>query len=437
MTNVRASTAPHSTEEAPPSGRGHDVCRFCSASLSVTVADLGTTPLAQSLVRPHELASAEMFYPLHARVCEECWLVQIPELVPPEVIFGEYAYFSSYSDSWVEHARRYVEAIVGRAGLTRESLVVELGSNDGYLLRHFVERDIPVLGVDPAANVGEVARENGVPTLTEFFGLDIARGLAAEARQADLVIGNNVLAQVPDLNDFVEGVKALLAPQGLATFEFPHLPRLLERVEYDTIYHEHFSYFSLFTLTRVLAAHGLVAHDVEELVSHGGSLRVFVGHAEDEPEVAASVSAILEREARAGLRSVDGYERFAAEVVRSKHALLELLVALKRDGKQIVGYGAAGKATTLLNYCGIRTDFLDYVVDRNPYKQGAFTPGTRIPIHDPERIAETRPDAIVVLPWNLVTEISSALEYTGAWGAQLVVPIPRAYVLAPGARPGG
>jgi hypothetical protein len=415
---------------------GATACRFCGGRLGLSVVDLGMSPLCQTIVRPEELEQTEPFYPLHVRACEQCWLLQIPEFVPPAGIFTEYAYFSSYSTSWVEHARRYVETIVERDELGTGSFVVEVASNDGYLLQHFLPKGIPVLGIEPAANVAEAAVGRGVPTLVEFFGLELAERLVSERRKAELVVGNNVLAQVPDLNDFVAGVKTLLAPGGTATFEVPHVARLLESVEYDTIYHEHFSYFSLYTLAEIFGAHALALVDVEELASHGGSIRTFFAHAEERRAVSPKVDAVLAREKAAGLRSPEPYVRFAEEVRESKRALLELLAGLRREGKHVVGYGAPGKGNTLLNYCGIRTDFLDYTVDRNPYKQGAFTPGTRIPIYAPEQIAKTRPDVIVILPWNLAREISEQLSYTGEWGARLVVPIPRPLTFAPGETPG-
>jgi SAM-dependent methyltransferase len=410
-------------------------CRFCEAPLALTVVDLGKSPLCESFLPADRLEAMEPFYPLHVRTCTRCWLAQLPSFVPPAEIFGEYAYFSAFSDSWVEHARRYVETITERLALTAESLVVELASNDGYLLQHFVQRGIPVLGVDPAANVAKAAEERGVPTLVEFFGVDLAERLAGEGRRADLVVGNNVLAQVPDLNDFVEGVRILLAGGGTATFEFPHLARLLDGLQYDTIYHEHFSYFLLSTIREVLAAHGLAVVDVEELPTHGGSLRVYAAHEGDGREPSASVAELLAREESEGLRAEERYRRFAGEVEESKRALLDLLIGLRRAGRQVVGYGAPGKGNTLLNYCGIRTDFLDYTVDRNPYKHGRFTPGTHIPIHPPERIAETRPDVILILPWNLAPEISAQLAYTAEWGARLAVPIPTARLLEPAAAP--
>jgi SAM-dependent methyltransferase len=406
-------------------------CRFCEAPLQLTMVDLGKAPLCESFLPADQLETMEPFFPLHVRVCTQCWLVQLPSFVPPDEIFHEYAYFSAYSDSWVEHARAYVDMISARLGLTSDNLVVELASNDGYLLQHFLPMGVPVLGIDPAANVARAAEERGVPTLVEFFGVELAERLAGEGRRADLVLGNNVLAQVPDINDFVGGVAILLAPGGTATFEFPHLAHLLEGLQYDTIYHEHFSYFSLTTIGKIFAAHGLRVIDVEELPSHGGSLRVYAAHEADAREDATAVAELIAREDGEGLRDPARYHLFAQEVEESKWALLDLLIELRRAGKQVVGYGAPGKGNTLLNYCGIRTDFLDYTVDRNPYKHGRFTPGTQIPILPPERIAETRPDAIVILPWNLAREIAAQLAYTQEWGAQLIVPIPTATVLEP------
>ncbi len=408
---------------------GATVCRHCGAPLSLTMVDLGKSPLCQTVLTDDELERGEAFYPLHVRVCESCWLAQIPELAAPEDIFREYAYFSAYSDSWVEHARRYVDEMCERLDLGPDSLVVELASNDGYLLQHFLPKGVPVLGVEPALNVAEAATARGIETITEFFGAELGAQLAAERGHADLVLGNNVLAQVPDVNDFVAGVAALLAPDGTATFEFPHLAKLIEHLEYDTIYHEHFSYFSLHSIRSIFGAQGLELVDVQELASHGGSLRVFLRHAGAGAAPAPAVAEVLEREDDQGLRDPVSYARFAEGVKESKRALLELLIALRRQGKQVVGYGAPGKGNTLLNYCGIRTDFLEYTVDRNPYKQGKHTPGTHIPIHPPEKIAETRPDVIVILPWNLAAEIGEQLAYTAEWGARLVVPIPTARYL--------
>ena len=408
---------------------GATVCRHCNAPLELTMVDLGKSPLCQTVLTTDDLERGEVFYPLHVRVCEQCWLAQIPELAAPEEIFTEYAYFSAYSDSWVEHARRYVDQMTDRLALGPESLVVELASNDGYLLQHFLPKGIPVLGVEPARNVAEAAVARGVPTITEFFGEELGRRLSVERGPADLVLGNNVLAQVPGINDFVAGVAALLAPDGTATFEFPHLAKLIEHLEYDTIYHEHFSYFSLHSIRSIFGAQGLELVDVEELPSHGGSLRVFLRHAEAGDAPTTAVTDVLAREDEQGLGDPSSYARFADGVRESKRALLELLVELRRAGKQVVGYGAPGKGNTLLNYCGIRTDFLDYTVDLNPYKQGKHTPGTHIPIHPPEKIAETRPDVIVILPWNLATEIGEQLAYTAEWGARLVVPVPTARYL--------
>jgi len=396
------------------------------------VVDLGMSPPCQSVVTEDRLEAMERFYPLRVRLCERCLLVQLPELVAPDEIFAEYAYFSSYSTSWVEHARIYVDMLTRRLDLGPDDLVVELASNDGYLLQHFVGTGIPILGIDPAANVARAAEACGVPTLVEFFGREAATRLAREGRQASLIVGNNVLAQVPDLNDFVAGVAVLLASDGTATFEFPHLLRLLDEVQYDTIYHEHFSYFSFTTMCVVLERHGLAAYDVEELPTHGGSLRVYAQHAGGPHAVSDSVPALLAHEDASGLRDPERYARFAQEVQESKRKLLELLIRLRDQGKCIAGYGAPGKGNTLLNYCGIRTDLLEYTVDRNPYKQGTYTPGTHIPIHPVERIAETRPDYLLVLPWNLIDEIRAQLAYVAEWGAKLIVPIPLARVVEPG-----
>jgi hypothetical protein len=393
------------------------------------MVDLGMSPLCESFLRAGQLRRMEPFFPLHVFVCERCYLVQLEAFVPPDEIFTEYAYFSAYSTSWVEHARRYVEMISKRLELGAGDLVVELASNDGYLLQHFVGTGIPILGIDPAANVAKAAEERGVPTLVSFFGRALAERLVEEEKRASLIVGNNVLAQVPDLNDFVGGVKTLLRDDGTATFEFPHLLRLIEGLQYDTIYHEHFSYFSLATTMEILAAHGLEAYDVEELPTHGGSLRVYAQHAGGPHERGEAVSRVLALEEKEGLRSPERYRGFAEAVKESKRALLRLLIELQDEGKQVVGYGAPGKGNTLLNYCGIRTDLLSYTVDRNPYKHGLFTPGTHIPIHPPERLAETRPDYVVVLPWNLIDEISEQLAYVREWGGKLIVPIPLATIV--------
>lgn len=400
-------------------------CRFCGTALRYSFVDLGMSPLCESYVPADRLDEMEPFYPLHALVCHECLLVQLGEYVAPEAIFSEYAYFSSYSDSWVDHARRYAHRMIAELGLGAESFVVEVASNDGYLLQHFVGQGVPVLGIEPAANVARVAEGRGVPTLVRFFGHTLGRELAAQGRKADLVVGNNVLAQVPDLNDFVAGLAAILKPSATLTLEFPHLLRLIEGTQFDTIYHEHFSYFSLHTAQRVLEAHGLVVFDVEELPTHGGSLRVFAApRGAGRWDRAGRVERVRAVERQAGLTTLDGYATFAPRVAESKWRLLEFLIGARRHGRTVVGYGAPGKGNTLLNYCGIRTDLLDFVVDRNPYKQGKFLPGTRVPIHAPDRLREARPDYVLILPWNLEREIVSQLAYIREWGGRFVVPIP-------------
>jgi hypothetical protein len=405
-------------------------CRFCDAPLRHTFVDLGMSPLCESYLSTEQLNRMEPFYPLHVFVCSQCFLVQLLEYVKAEDIYTEYAYFSSYSDSWLRHAQNYVEMISNRLALGSSSLVVELASNDGYLLQYFVAKGIPVLGIEPARNVAQVAIRKGIPSVTEFFGRGVARKLVQEGRQADLLLGNNVLAHVPDINDFVGGMKILLKPQGVITMEFPHLLRLVERNQFDTIYHEHFSYLSLSTTERVFAAHGLRLFDVEELPSHGGSLRIYGCHAEaSDRSTGARVLELKALEEKDGLGRLEYYSRFTEKVLTTKRNLLDFLIQARRQGKRVAGYGAPGKGNTLLNYCGIRTDFLDYTVDRNPYKQGKFLPGTHIPIFPPEKLQETKPDYILLLPWNLKEEISRQLEYTRAWGAKLVVPIPEVEVI--------
>jgi SAM-dependent methyltransferase len=400
-------------------------CRFCAAPLEHTFVDLGMSPLCESYLTVDQLDVMEPFFPLHVQVCGSCLLVQLPAYVPREEIFTEYAYFSSYSVAWLKHAEEYVAMVARRLGLGRDSLVVELASNDGYLLQYFVSRGIPCVGIEPAANVARAAEEKGVPTRVEFFEEQSARRLVEEGRRADLIIGNNVLAQVPDLNSFVAGLPVLLAPGGVVTLEFPHLLRLIEGNQFDTIYHEHFSYFSLLTVERVLARHGLSVFDVEELWTHGGSLRVWVRHAhEASPPVGERVLALRRQEAAAGVDRLETYDGFGQRVRETKRRLLELLIDLKRRGKTVAGYGAPGKGNTLLNYCGIRTDFIDYTVDRNPYKQGRFLPGTHIPIYAPSRIDETRPDYVFILPWNLKEEIMRQLTHVREWGGRFIRAIP-------------
>jgi SAM-dependent methyltransferase len=401
-------------------------CRFCGTGLRRTFVDLGMSPLCESYPSAADLNSGEVYYPLHVYVCETCFLVQLEEYESAEKIFTDYAYFSSYSDSWLKHADNYCDKMTTRLRLNRDSFVVEVASNDGYLLQYFLKRNVPVLGIEPAANVAKVAVEQGVPTLVEFFGTRLAKQLAAEGRCADLVLGNNVLAQVPDLNDFVEGLKILLKPQGILTLEFPHLLRLIENNEFDTIYHEHFSYFSMLTTIKILEKHGLRAFDVEELATHGGSLRVFACRQEDQTHaVEPSIRKVLVEEEQAGLATAEGYDSFSRQVKDTKIALMEFLLEAARDGKSVAGYGAPGKSATLIHYCGIGKDLIQYTVDRSPYKQGRFLPGSHIPIYHPDRIAETKPDYVVILPWNLKDEIMEQLQYIREWGGHFVVPIPK------------
>jgi len=400
-------------------------CRFCAAPLQQTFVDLGMSPLCESFLAADQINAAEPFYPLHVHVCGQCFLVQLQEYVTPENIFSDYAYFSSYSDSWLAHAKNYAEKMTRELSLDTKSLVVELASNDGYLLQYFVALQVPVLGIEPAANVAKVAVSKGVQTLVKFFNCDTARQLVAEGRQADLLLGNNVLAQVPDLNGFVSGMKILLKPNGTITMEFPHLLRLMQENQFDTIYHEHFSYFSLFTADKIFAAHGLRLFDVEELSTHGGSLRIFACHAEDSlRKPTARFQDLLSREVHAGVADLATYASFSEQVQETKRKLLHFLIAARRAGKRLAAYGAPGKGNTLLNYCAIRTDFLDYTVDRNPHKHGKFLPGTHIPIFSPERIRETRPDYLLILPWNLKDEIMAQCGYIREWNGQFVVPIP-------------
>jgi len=387
------------------------------------------SPLCESFLPPDRLDAPEPFYPLHVRVCERCLLVQLPAYVGPDEIFSEYAYFSSYSKTWLEHARRYVEMIIAKLDLGTDSSVVEVGSNDGYLLQYFVDAGIPALGIEPARNVADAAVARGVRTICRFFGTDVARELVATRQQPHLIVANNVLAQVPDLNDFVAGLKVLLAPKGVVTVEFPHLLRLIEGNQYDTIYHEHFSYFAFSTARRIFDAHGLIVFDVEELRTHGGSLRLYASHSDDSYAIDPRVLELAERERTAGYSTLAAYSSFQGRVDESKRALLSFLIEAKRAGQTVAGYGAPGKGNTLLNFCGIRTDFLDYTVDRNPYKHGLALPGTHIPVFSPERLAETRPDYILILPWNLRDEIIEQLSYARNWGARFVVPIPEVEVL--------
>jgi SAM-dependent methyltransferase len=407
-------------------------CRFCGTDLRHTFLDLGMSPLCESYLRPDQVNQGEVFYPLHVLTCHACFLVQLQEYVRPQDIFTEYAYFSSYSQTWLDHARDYTEAMIERFGLDRSSSVIEVASNDGYLLRNFVERGIPALGIEPAANVAKVAVSRGIPTRVAFFGRELAQALVNEGVSADLIAGNNVLAQVPDLNDFVAGLKILLKPGGVITIEFPHLEQLIRENQFDTIYHEHFSYFSLVTAEKIFAAHGLVLFDVEELSTHGGSLRIFARHQDDDSKpLTARLQELHRHEVDEGFTSIEAYGRFTDKVRETKAKLLEFLIATKREGLSVAGYGAPGKGNTLLNYCGIRTDFLDYTVDKNPYKHGRFTPGTHIPIFPPEKIFETKPDYVLILPWNFKDEIMRQMAAIKSWGGRFVVPIPEVQVIEP------
>ncbi|HTU03528.1 MAG TPA: class I SAM-dependent methyltransferase [Candidatus Sulfotelmatobacter sp.] len=407
-------------------------CRLCGTELTHTFVDLGMAPLCESYIPEESLDEAESFYPLHVRLCEACLLVQLPAYVSGESIFSDYAYFSSYSDSWVAHAKRYADTMIERLGLTQDSLVTEVASNDGYLLQHFQAAGVPVLGVEPAANVAEAAWARGIRTEVRFLGAETGQEIARRYGRADLVAGNNVFAHVPDIRGFAAGLRALVKDEGTVTLEFPHLLRLIERRQYDTIYHEHFSYLSLLTSARALATAGLRVVDVEELGTHGGSLRVYARPEENGGEPTERVKAVLAAEEAAGLHMVAGHEGFAPAVLKIKSDLLGFLLTAAREGRSVAGYGAPGKGNTLLNHCGIRADLLSYTVDRSPFKQGKYLPGTHIPIYSPERLAQTRPDYILVLPWNLRDEISQQLSYVGSWGGKLVFPIPELEVVSVG-----
>jgi SAM-dependent methyltransferase len=400
-------------------------CRFCETPLENIFVDLGMSPPCQSQISPQQLGTSEKFYPLVAYVCGECFLVQLPEYINPEEIFTEYAYFSSFSDSWLDHVKKYTEMMCERFDLDSTSSVVELASNDGYLLQYFASRGVPVLGVEPARNVADVAIEKGIPTVKKFFGKRTAKELIDDNGKADLILGNNVLAHVPDINDFVGGMKELLKQHGIITMEFPHLMRLMERNQFDTIYHEHYSYLSFLTVEKIFSFHGLRLFDVEELETHGGSIRIYACHTDDEEKsTTENVKRLKEVEVNEGFSKLETYSMFALKVMDTKRKLLEYLIQIKSQDKTIVGYGAPGKGNTLLNYCGIRTDFLDYTVDRNPYKQGNYLAGTHIPIFSPDKIMETKPDYILILPWNLKDEISAQLDYVREWGCKFIVPIP-------------
>ncbi|MFB9330023.1 methyltransferase domain-containing protein [Paenibacillus aurantiacus] len=405
-------------------------CRYCQTKLRHTFVDLGVSPLANAFLGEQELHAMEPFYPLHAYVCSNCFLVQLNQMETPAHIFREYAYFSSYSESWLRHAHDYVEMATKTFKLTGASQVMEIASNDGYLLQYFQAKHIPVVGIEPAANIASQAESKGIPTIVEFFGEQLAAKLVQEGRQADLIVANNVLAHVPDIHDFMKGLKIALKDRGVLTIEFPHLLALMAEKQFDTIYHEHFSYFSLTTVKAILASHGLRLFHVERLQTHGGSLRIFVQHAEDDSRpVHASVSSILAEERNRGINRIETYLRFANEIKQTKMDILRFMIKLHHQGKTVVAYGAPAKGNTLLNYCGIGRDFIPYTVDRNPYKQGLYLPGTRIPILAPDAIRRTQPDYVLILPWNLKEEIMAQHAYIREWGGQFIVMIPQIEVL--------
>lgn len=428
VTAKRKQSSANNRSRAP---RPERACRFCGATLDKTFVDLGMSPLANSYIKASEANRMEPFYPLHVYVCSACLLVQLEEFTSPQSIFGDYAYFSSYSESWLDHARRYVETVSERFGIGSRHHVVEIASNDGYLLQYFAQRGVPVLGVEPASNVAAVAKEKGIPTVVKFMGVKTARELAKKNKRADLLIGNNVLAHVPNINDFVGGLKVLLKPKGTITMEFPHLMRLMAENQFDTIYHEHFSYLSLLAVERVFEKHGLTLFDVEELPTHGGSLRIYARHTRDDSRpVGARILELRQRETQAGFGKLEYYLGFASQVEKTKRKLLSFLIEAKEQGKSVVGYGAPAKGNTLLNYCGIRTDFLEYTVDRSPYKQEHLLPGVRIPIFHPEKIRETKPDYVLILPWNIRDEVMQQMSFVKEWGGRFIVPIPEVKILS-------
>lgn len=405
-------------------------CRFCNKELKHLFISLGASPLSNSYLTKEQLHKMEPFYPLDVYVCEDCFLVQLPVFESPENIFSNYAYFSSYSDIWLKHAKDYVEKMINLFDIDKNSYVVEIGSNDGYLLRYFIEKRIPVLGIEPARNVAEVAKQKGIPTEVMFFGRETGRQLVKKRRCADLLLGNNVLAHVPDLNDFIEGLKILLKPVGVITMEFPHLMQLMENTQFDTIYHEHFSYFSFITVEKIFASNELTMFDVEELSTHGGSLRIYARHNEDDTKpISKRVLELKQRERKAGLTDINHYLTFRDKVKAIKRDILNFLIQAKEENKTIAAYGAAAKGNTLLNYCGIKTDFISYVADRNPYKQGRYLPGSHIPVEAPDKIRKTKPDYVFILPWNIKDEIMEQMAFIREWGGKFVIPIPSLQVV--------
>jgi 2-polyprenyl-3-methyl-5-hydroxy-6-metoxy-1,4-benzoquinol methylase len=412
-------------------------CRFSGQPLHHTFVDLGMSPLANSYLNAEHLNQAEKFYPLHAYISEDTLLVQLEEFETPDSIFSDYAYFSSYSESWLKHAEAYTNLMVEKFGFSSSHQVIEIASNDGYLLQYFVQKGIPVLGIEPAANIAEVAKAKGIPSITKFFGVQTAKELVVQGVQADLLLGNNVLAHVPDLNDFIAGMKIVLKPSGIITMEFPHVLKLIQGNQFDTIYHEHFSYFSFLTIEKIFATHGLTLFDVEELPTHGGSLRIYAKHQSaatpetDDPSGicgAARVATLKAKEIAFGLDKLETYTQFGEQVKATKRKLLSFMLNAKSEGKSIVGYGAPAKGNTLLNYCGIGRDFIDYTVDLNPYKQHMALPGTHIPIFAPEKMRETQPNYVLILPWNLKEEIMEQMAFIGEWGGKFVIPIPEVQV---------
>jgi len=403
-------------------------CRFCSTPLTHTFCDLGMSPLSNSYIAADELQAEEQFYPLHAYVCGACFLVQLDEFASPQEIFSDYAYFSSFSDSWLEHCKDYTQLMQSRLGLDESSLVVEIASNDGYLLQYFVDAGIPVLGVEPAANVAAAAEDKGILTIVKFFGTETARELVGAGQQADLLLGNNVLAHVPDINDFVAGMAIALKPGGVITMEFPHLLQLIQNNQFDTIYHEHFSYLSLLSVEQIFARHGLQVFDVDEIPTHGGSLRIYARLADNEP-VSDNIIALRKKEADGRLSNLDTYAAFGEKAQEIKRSLLDFLSAAKREGKRVAAYGAPAKGNTLLNYCGVRQEFIDFTVDRNPAKQNRFLPGTHLPVYAPEKLSDTKPDYVLILPWNIKDEIMDKMQHIRDWGGKFVVPIPKVEVL--------
>ena len=406
------------------------ICRFCRNPLQHTFVDLGLSPIANDYISKEQLHQAEKFYPLHTYVCEKCFLVQIEDFESPEHIFGDgdYAYFSSFSDSWLKHAKAYTDLMVERFGFNASSQVIEIASNDGYLLQYFHEKGIPVLGIEPAENTAKVAEAKGIPSLVKFFGVQTAKELVEAGKQADLLLGNNVLAHVPDLNDFVAGMKIVLKPEGIITMEFPHLLQLMQQNQFDTIYHEHYSYYSFLTVSQIFAAHGITLFDVEEVPTHGGSLRIYGKHNAGEIQLSDRAIKLKDKEIQAGLDKLEPYLKFGEKVKETKRKLLSFLIEAKSQGKVIAAYGAPAKGNTLLNYCGVRTDFIDYTVDRSPHKQNLMLPGTHIPIMHPDRIKETKPDYLLILPWNLKDEIIAQTSFIREWGGSFVVPIPEVRV---------